>query len=330
MTARQLIFLKPGNIEIREIKLKEPSADEVLVRALFCGLSTGTERLAYNGDFPESLLLDESIDELLVKAEYPFSYGYILIGEVQKAGSKENEHLAGRRVLVFHPHQDAAVVNIKRLIFLPESLPPEICVLVPNCETALTFILDSAPLMGENVCLYGLGLVGQIAARMLSSFPLGKLILTDPSEYRRNLALDIKPGLVVPNNDAAVKAGDFDLSFELSGNPEALQSAVNNASYDGRIIVGSWYGTKNVSLDLGTNFHRKRLSLISSQVSTIAPVLRGRWDFSRRMDTAVKWLTSNQNHSWITHTIPFDNASAAYEMINEPGSKYLQIVFDMK
>jgi len=330
MNARQLQFIKPEEVKIIDVTLKEPGSNEVLVQALYCGISPGTERLAYRGEFPSDILLDDSIKELNYQAQYPFTYGYILIGEVKKTGSKKNEWMEGKRVLVFHPHQDRVVVDIDRLIFLPPELSSEQSVLLPNCETAVTFIQDAAPLMGERVCLYGLGVVGQISARMLSAFPLKELVLVDPSLYRRNYAKKISGVSINSTISEKLIQNDFDLTLELSGSPSALQSSIDGASYDGRLLVGSWYGNKTVSLDLGSKFHRKRLKLFSSQVSTISPALRGRWDYKRRMETALNWLIENQDSFWITHKIPFEHASKAYEIINEPGGNYLQVVLDMK
>lgn len=330
MNARQLQFIKPGIVEIIDISIQEPGLNEVLVQALYSGISPGTERLAYRGEFPSELLLDESINELQHKARYPFTYGYILIGIVQEAGSRENQWMVGKKVLVFHPHQDRIVVDIERLIFIPDELSPELSSLIPNCETALTFIQDAAPLMGERVCLYGLGVVGQISARMLASFPLEELVLIDPSLYRRDFAQRITGVSIYSASSEEVLKKGFDLTLELSGNPSALQSAVSHSGYAGRILVGSWYGNKTVSLDLGSRFHRKRLQIFSSQVSTIAPGLRGRWDYKRRIKTSMNWLINNQESSWITHIVPFEDVSTAYEIINVPGGDYLQVLLDMR
>ena len=329
MKAQQLVFLNHGKISFKEIILKSPGRDEVLVNAIYCGISPGTERLIIRGEFPEQLNLDESIEELRIPAVYPFPYGYNLTGVVKKAGAKDNEWMEGKRVLIFHPHQNKAVVNTQRLIFLPDDISSETAVFIPSCETAVTLIHDASPLMGGRVCLYVVGLVGQIAARMLSSFPLDELALVEPSPFRRDFVSDINNASVF-FSDADIPADVFyDLTLELSGNPDALKSSLKHAAYDGRIVAGSWYGNKPVSLDLGSQFHRKRLRIISSQVSTISPALRGRWDYTRRLHTAVKWLAVNQKSSWITHKIPFKKAPEAYEIISRPGGEYLQVILDM-
>jgi threonine dehydrogenase-like Zn-dependent dehydrogenase len=65
-----------------------------------------------------------------------------------------------------------------------------------------------------------------------------------------------------------------DLTFELSGNPLALNNAIALTRFSGRIVIGSWYGEKQMDINLGGTFHRSRIKLISSQVSSISPELR--------------------------------------------------------
>jgi alcohol dehydrogenase len=84
----------------------------------------------------------------------------------------------------------------------------------------------------------------------------------------------------------ANEAAGADLVFELSGQPNALNAAINACGYGGRLIVGSWYGTKPADIDLGGRFHRQHISIRSSQVSTIGPEHRARWSKRRRMSVA--------------------------------------------
>ncbi len=321
MKARELWFTAPGQVEIREHFLPEPSVDETLILTELCGVSAGTESLVWQGQFPEGILLDEGIPALKRPSGYPCPYGYNLIGKLPG-----NENL----ILVFHPHSDAAVVRKDSLIELPLGWSPELAVLLPNAETAVNLILDGAPLAGERIIVFGLGIVGLLASAMLARFPLESLTLVDPDSGRRNRARTL-PGVSVLSPDelmAKTEADRADLVFELSGNPRALQGAIDSAGYSARILVGSWYGTKPVTLDLGSDFHRKRLSIISSQVSTIAPVLRGRWNHRRRMNLAMKWLADVGNPKWITHRFPFENAADAYRLIEANSEDWLQVVLE--
>jgi len=296
-----------------------------LVNSLYCGISAGTERLAFNGQIQVGILLDESIPELMQKAVSPYPYGYCLVGEVQECAHDQDKSLKGKRVLAFHPHQTRICVESSRLIPLPEFPDKRTGVLLPNMETAVNLVLDGAPLLGEKAGLVGLGLVGRLSLHLLRQFPLAELHVLEISDSKIQVVED-KTALIF--NEA--KEGSLDLVFELSGNPAGLQKAIDLCAYDGRIIVGSWYGSKNVSLNLGSDFHRKRLKIVSSQVSSIAPLLRGRWDFARRMKTACRHLENLRIEDMITHIIPFSRAIEAYNLISEPGETYLQIVLDMQ
>jgi threonine dehydrogenase-like Zn-dependent dehydrogenase len=108
-----------------------------------------------------------------------------------------------------------------------------------------------------------------------------------------------------------------DLTFELSGNPVALNDALALTCFSGRIVIGSWYGEKQVEVNLGGTFHRSRIKLISSQVSTIAPELEGRWDKARRFDAAWKALERIKPEKWITHRFAIDDAAQAYRLLDE-------------
>ena len=407
MRARQLWFTAPGAVELREAEIGAPNEDagELLVEAELCGVSAGTESLLWRGEFPEGLLLDESLPALKRPADYPCPYGYAMAG---RAAGRDN------RVLAFAPHGDRAVVQKGAWFDLPGGWEAERGILLPNTETALNLVLDAAPRMGERIVVFGLGVVGLITLMMLSEFPLERLVGVDPAASRRGRAGEAlgwmavgggsggwadsglrgagegagkgagsqgagegagregggREGAVLGAGEGAGREGggrgacleeeavlgsgargaggrgagevlllhpeelagdsgfgEFDGVVEVSGRPEALGAALGAAGYDGRIVVGSWYGGKTVNLDLGLTFHRRRLRIVSSQVSTIAPGYRGRWDYRRRMTAAISWLDKNGATSWVTHRIPLENAQTAYEML-DAGADHFQIALE--
>ena len=118
-----------------------------------------------------------------------------------------------------------------------------------------------------------------------------------------------------------------DLSFELSGNPAALDMAVKTAGYGGRIVVGSWYGTKAASLDLGGRFHRDRVRMISSQVSTIAPEWSGRWTKARRFEVAWSMIRKLRPSRLVSHAFSLEEAASAYELLDRDPGSALQVLF---
>lgn len=112
-------------------------------------------------------------------------------------------------------------------------------------------------------------------------------------------------------------AGPFDVSIEVSGNPRALQSAIDHTANNGRIIVGSWYGDVDVVLKLGIDFHRSDKHIQASQVSTIPPLLAGLWNKERRFALTWALLKRIQPSKLITKRLTLDEAQQAYELLDE-------------
>jgi threonine dehydrogenase-like Zn-dependent dehydrogenase len=79
---------------------------------------------------------------------------------------------------------------------------------------------------------------------------------------------------------------------------------------------------------LGGSFHRSRIKLISSQVSTISPELSARWDKSRRFHVAWKALEQIKPEKWITHRFALDDAQEAYRLLDENAQETIQVIFN--
>jgi threonine dehydrogenase-like Zn-dependent dehydrogenase len=119
----------------------------------------------------------------------------------------------------------------------------------------------------------------------------------------------------------------IDLVYELTGNPAALDPALSMCGFGSRLCIGSWYGTKAHPVSLGGGFHRNRVRLFSSQVSTVAPALSGRWTKSRRADTAWTEISRLKPRRLISHRFTLDRCSEAYTLIHERPDDLLQVVF---
>jgi threonine dehydrogenase-like Zn-dependent dehydrogenase len=208
-------------------------------------------------------------------------------------------------------------------------------------ETAVNLVQDGAPVLGERVLVLGQGIIGLLTASLLSDFPLEQLVTVDRFELRRQMSnIERYANHVTRPTSLDPEMADFheqalsllqhgaDLSFELSGNPAALNDAIALTAFSGRIVVGSWYGEKPAEIDLGGSFHRSRIKLISSQVSSISPELSARWDKSRRFDVAWKAIEQIKPEKWITHSFALDDAQAAYRLLDENPQETVQVIFD--
>lgn len=339
MYRQALYFTAARRIEVREEPLPLLKKGQVLVQALASAISPGTELLFYRGQVPEDMEMDTAIPSLRGRVQYPFQYGYASVGRVVETGKGVNPAWLERPVFTFRPHVSHHTCSLDELIPLPPGMPPERALFLPNMETALNFVQDSRPLMGEFCAVFGLGIVGLLTAGLLGSFPLAGLAAFEKLPMRREAgkALGLETVLDPDDREGWLAAREtfrergmpdgLDLALELSGSPAALDQAIRLTGYAGRILIGSWYGAKLATLDLGGAFHRSRIQLISSQVSTIAPELSGRWTKARRFGLAWERLDALKPERWITQRFALEQAGEAYRLLDETPGAAIQVVF---
>jgi len=330
---KTLYFTAPRQVELREETLPAPGADDVLVETICSAISAGTEMLIYQGRFPRDLETDSVISTLRGGFKYPLAYGYACVGKVVDVGKQVNSEWLGRSVFAFQPHTSYFVSKPESLFAIPDSLHPENACFLPNMETAVNLVQDGAPIFGERVLVLGQGVIGLLTTSLLAEFPLEVLVTADYYELRRKASLNLKVSDALdPNSEnfrhdlSAYSQRKFDLTFELSGSPATLNDALALTAFSGRIVIGSWYGEKQAKIDLGGAFHRSRIKLISSQVSTIAPELSGRWDKARRFEVAWQALEKIEPEKWITHRFSIDHAEEAYRLLDENPQETIQIL----
>ena len=327
-----LYFEGPKKVGIREEEIPALDGGEVLVRSIASAISPGTELLIYNDQAPKGMAADSTIAALEGQFNYPIKYGYAVVGEVTELGSNVEHQWMGKRVFAFNPHESHFITQPQHLHIVPEGLATEAALFVPNIETAINFVLDGKPLLGERVAVFGQGIVGLLTTSILSQFPLDELVSIDRFENRRTASLaaganqSIQPsGLNSLRNRWTAGA---DLIFELSGSPKALNQAIQLAGFESRIVIGSWYGDKPSEINLGGEFHRNRIKLLSSQVSSIAAELRGRWDKPRRFELVWEKLAQLQPSQFITHRFPLEHAAEAYHLLDQQPESAIQVIFE--
>ncbi len=338
MKRQSVFFTRPYQVEVRDENLAPIGGGEVRVETLVSAISPGTELLFYRGQAPAGMPVDESIAALAGVVGYPLKYGYAAVGRVVDVGHGVPGEWVGKLVFAFHPHESAFNAKPEELIRVPSDISAEQAAFLPNMETALTLVLDGAPLIGEQVAVFGQGIVGLLTTALLARFPLASLITLDQYARRREVSLaagaqaSLDPTVEdwLENLRGLLQADrpfeGADLAYELSGAPAALDQAVAATGYSGRVVIGSWYGNKRADLNLGGRFHRSRIRLISSQVSTIAPELRGRWTPERRFRAAWEMIRQVRPERFITHCFPISRAAEAYHLLDEHPAEAIQVM----
>ena len=331
-----LLFGGDRSVRIRTEPLDPPSAGQVQVATRVSAISAGTERLVYTGQLPHELAADASIDQLQPDRQddepYPMPYGYACVGIVTAAGAGVSDTWVGQRVFAFHPHATHFNAAPQDLIAVPNRLTLEAAALYPNMETATGLVMD----------------VGLLTLRLLLGYPLDRIIGIDPDPARRDAAKALidhseSTRAVVAAPDAVERIeeaagvsdrsdptqdlqGGVDLAYELSGQPDTLNAALDICGYGGRIVIGSWYGTKTAPLELGRRFHRSHATIRSSQVSTIGPEHRPRWTKARRTAVVLNLLSDLHVETLGMETRSFRAARGTYQSLVDGSDQPVQIL----
>jgi len=313
--ARALWYAKKGVAELRPAPLPRPQPGEALVRTLFSGISRGTERLVFNGAVGQSEWERMRGPNQEGAFSFPVKYGYCATGVVEEGPSE----LVGRTVFCLHPHQDYFNMPAAALVPVPDGVPARRATLTANMETALNALWDGGAGPGDRIVVVGAGVVGLLVTSLAARLPGAEVTAVDVDESRR-LVVESLGGRFARAEQAPQ---DADVVFHASATAAGLNTAIRCAGLEGTIVEMSWYGDKPVAAELGGAFHSRRLKLVSSQVGQVATSRRPRWDYSRRVETAVRLLAVPALDQLVAEEIAFEDAPRELPRILGPGASGL-------
>lgn len=283
--------------ELRTEDLPVPGFGEALVRALYSGISKGTETVVHCGNVPPRVAEQMRAPRQEGSFPSPVKFGYLSVGVVE-AGP---EDWVGRTVFCLHPHQDRYVVPLQSLTVVPDNVPARRAVLTGTVETAINALWEAGPRLGDRVAVVGAGLVGGMVATLLRTFPLQRLQLIDVDPAKRAFAEALGVDFSHPDDALA----DCDIVFHCSASQEGLERSLQLVGDEGDVIEMSWYADRKVTLPLGEDFHARRLSIRASQVGVVARARRHRRTNADRLALAVSLLSDPVYDTFLTGASPF-------------------------
>ena len=323
--ARELWFVGPRAVEVRAGHPPTMGPHQVLARCVASGISQGTELLLYRGLGPTPF--DPSLD-IPGAPTYPRRYGYAWVGDVIARGPAVDRMQLGTRVFALAPHGDLHALDADVARPIDPAIPPARAALAATLETAITCVWDAGVSLGDRVVVLGGGIVGLLAG-WLAQAAGANVHLVEPSATRRDLARALGLATVMaPDEDRP--RGDADAVIEATGDPSALDRAIDHAAPEGTIAVLSFYGIRTHPVALGHAFHRRRLVIRATQVSTIPPMRAPRWTPSRRFDLVRRLLRDDVLDGLLSEIVPFDEASRVYATLDREPGAHAHVVFDYR
>jgi threonine dehydrogenase-like Zn-dependent dehydrogenase len=343
VTRRRLMITAPGEVTITAEPVPRPGADQVLARSVVTGISHGTELAWYRGQ-AAALNLGWDAQARVYRdgtpgRGYPVAPGYESVARIEETGSGVTAVHHGQLALLDRPHADLHLITEAEAVrgLLPEGTDPERAVFIPLARVALGGVHDAAISIGDVVLVTGLGVVGLLAAQLANLAGAGLVIGVDRYAQRLDAArrLGIRPVAAEPGTDIAdsvraLSGPDMaDVAIEASGSYGLLHQAIRSVRTGGRVAtVASYHGDQS-GLFLGQEYHRNRVTLISSMTVNGCPQ-RGHpaWDLDRLNAVARELIldTKLTSAELITHRIPFTSAADAYQLIDSRPDDTIKVV----
>ena len=215
----------PGQVEVWQVSVADPEPSEVLVRVQFSGISPGTELRCLAGDQP--------------MAVFPFVPGYSAAGVVIKAG-RDSGLTEGDRVFaaggksygdvarLWGGHSELLLQDGRSVVRIPNGVASEDAALTKPAAIAFHGYRLARFGIDQKVAVIGLGLIGQISARLFRSAAQHIACDVDPDRVR--IACDVGIDARVIDRDLQPLIGDHadwaDAVVDVTGVPSVLDRAI--------------------------------------------------------------------------------------------------------
>ena len=169
MKANAVVFSEAGQLQFRAVDLRLPAANEVVVETGFSSISSGTERLLFQGKLPA-----------LPHFGYPLVPGYEAAGTVVETGADVRDIHVGDEVFVggsmcytdivaaFGGQSSRLIKRAEQVVSL-NGIALAHAPLLALAATALHGVRRLGDCGGRRVAVLGMGAVGQLAAAFLTA-----------------------------------------------------------------------------------------------------------------------------------------------------------------
>jgi L-iditol 2-dehydrogenase/threonine 3-dehydrogenase len=339
---RQAIMISPGVIEHREIP--EPgqlSENQVLLRIKRIGIC-GSDIHVYHGKHPAT--------------SYPVVQGHEYSGIVEAVGEKVTRVKPGMRATgrpqlvcgICGPckrgqynaclklkvegfqapgvAQDLFVVSEDRIVTFPESITFEQGAMIEPGAVGAHSTNRVSDLKGKNVVVAGAGTIGNLVAQFAKARGAAKVLITDISDFRLNIALQCGIAGTLNINKTPFNEGiksffgdeGFQIGFEAAGVQASLDTLIQFVEKGGTIVILGVYSQNPV-----VNMYY----LGEHELNVFGSMMYCHEDY----EAAVEMIASGRiiTPPLLSKSFPFDKYIDAYRFIEEQGDKSMKVMIEL-
>jgi 2-desacetyl-2-hydroxyethyl bacteriochlorophyllide A dehydrogenase len=338
MLASQILITEPYRVEVRQVELPAPAADQILVQTEASAVSAGTELAVYTGS--HQWLKDPSLPDW----KFPFRPGYSAAGRVVAVGSAVEGWQPGDRVSYPGNHASAELLTLGhercRLWRLPERVDAETAATACIARYGMGAAIRAGITLGRSAAVLGLGVIGQFALRCLIAAGAHPVIGIDGVRMRRDAAKAAGADCCInpAEGDAREQLGRYlrtsgaEIVADATGIPDAVPAAMALACDAGQVVVVGSPRGRAKDVNFYDDLHRRYIEVTGAHGNMLfEPAhsrLAGAWDINKAQTWLLAVMTSRRlsMEGLVTHRISASDLGAAYEGLIHRKEEYLGVV----
>ena len=337
MTIREVVVTGQNQVELQTAELDAPalSANEVLIDTEYTFISSGTELANYTGREPK-------VFQKGTWCAYPWRSGYANVGIVREVGAGVTRTQPGARVFTYGRHASTIRYSQDRLIApVTPAVEPDVVAASRMAGVAMTAIVVAEIPTNATVIVFGMGLVGNLAAQMFRLHGC-RVIGVDLVEERRALAqrCGIEHTVGGTPDEAQGQLQELTngelghITVDAVGHSGVVMQALRATASHGQLII---LGSPRVAVhgnltDLLSDTHLRWITIRGALEWCVPmyPDIGNRTSQWCKQQTIFDWMARGQLHvePLISHRLKPEQIKRAYDgLLNEP-NVYTGVVLD--
>lgn len=297
--AQAIVFEAPQVLSVQTLEVKAFEPNDIEVAVSFSGISTGTERLLWDGTMPPFPGLG-----------YPLVPGYETVGQVVRVGEGASVQV-GDHVFVPGSYTFQGVRNIfggagsrlivphDRVVKVHASLGPKavLLALAATCYHAIALGGKRSPMVFPDL-IVGHGVMGRLLARICVAMGQAAPTVWETQALRQSGAMAYS--VLHPDEDPRK---DYQAIYDVSGDASILNSLIMRLSPGGEVVLAGFY-KQDIGFAFAPAFMREAEIRVAAQ-----------WKKQDLLDvTALVESGALSLEGLITHTFPVSKAHEAYQL----------------
>ncbi|MBR4061337.1 MAG: alcohol dehydrogenase catalytic domain-containing protein [Lachnospiraceae bacterium] len=339
---KQQLMIAPGEIIFRDVEVPPVKADQVKLKMMSIGIC-GSDIHVYHGKHPFT--------------SYPVTQGHEVSGEVVEVGSEVTAFKVGDKVTVepqivcgkCYPcrhgkynlceelkvmgFQDVGmaseyfVVDAAKVTPIPQEMTYEQGAMIEPLAVAVHGVKQFGDMKGMKVAVLGAGPIGNLVAQTAKGMGAEKVMITDVSEYRLELAkqcgIDVAVNTLKQDfNEAMLEAfgpDKADVIYDCAGNNITMNQAIRHARKGSVIVlVAVFAGMAEVDLAVANDHELDIKSTMMYRHEDYVDAIQ----LVNEKKVMLEPL--------ITKVFPFEQYKDAYEYIENNREKAMKIIVNVQ